>query len=136
MNNDDNIQLVYDKQCPVCDLYCQLIDVRDSEGHLVRVDAREKSEVMDEINSLGFDIDEGMVLKAGDELYYGSEAIHQLALRSSGKGIFNKLARMTFRSRAVADVLYPLLKAARNLLLKILGRSRINNLDTPGNDKF
>lgn len=136
MSNDDNIQLVYDKQCPVCDLYCQWIDVRDAEGRLIRVNAREQSDVMDEISALGLDIDEGMVLKAGNELYYGSEAIHQLALLSSGKGFFNKLARMTFRSRGVAKALYPLLKATRNLLLKILRRSRINNLETPGNNSF
>jgi len=136
MTSDDDIELVYDKQCPVCDLYCRWIDVRDTDGQLMRVDARENSEVMDEITALGLDIDEGMVLKTGGELYYGSEAIHQLALRSSGKGFFNKLARMTFKSRGVANALYPLLKACRNLLLKILGRSRINNLDSPDNSRF
>ena len=39
MTDDAKIELLYDKQCPACDLYCRLVDVRESEGRLVRVDA-------------------------------------------------------------------------------------------------
>lgn len=136
MTDDAKIQLLYDKQCPVCDLYCRLVDVRESEGHLVRVDAREPGELMTEVTALGLDIDEGMVLKVGDRLYYGADAINELALLSSGKGLFNRLASGTFRSASVARFLYPLLRAMRNLLLKILGRTRINNLELPDRDRF
>ncbi len=136
MTGGKDIQLVYDKQCPVCDLYCRLADVRESEGTLRRVDARDESEVLNEITALGLDIDEGMALKVGDKLYYGSDAIHELALLSSGKGISNRLMHIVFRSRRRAAALYPVLKAMRNLLLKILGRSRINNLGIPGRTRF
>ena len=33
-------------------------------------------------------------------------------------------------------MLYPLLRAARNLLLKVMGRTKVNNLQIPGNDWF
>ena len=77
-----------------------------------------------------------MVVKANDKIYYGSDAIHELALMSSKKGFINRVAWLTFRSPTLARVLYPMLKAVRNLLLKILGRSRINNLDQSNNDWF
>lgn len=136
MSNPADIQLVYDRECPVCEYYCQRVDVDASAGQLVRIDARAPSEIMDEITALGLDIDEGMVVKVGERIYYGSDAIHELAQMSAKKGVINRLSRLTFRSPALARFFYPMLKAVRNLLLKILGRSRINNLNQSNNDWF
>lgn len=130
------ILLVYDRQCPVCEFYCQLVRIRESVGELELVDAREPSEVMDEITAAGLDIDQGMVLKMGDALYYGSDAIHMLSLIGNRSGFFNKINYWVFRSRAVSRIVYPLLRFFRNLLLKVLGKTRVNNLDIAGNDKF
>ncbi|MEM7432924.1 MAG: DCC1-like thiol-disulfide oxidoreductase family protein [Pseudomonadota bacterium] len=132
----DDVELLYDKDCPVCEYYCQRIDIESSTGNLVRVDARDESDVMNEVTAMGLDIDEGMVLKKDGEIYYGSEAIHQLALLSNRKGFVNRLAYWTFRSEGTSRFLYPILKACRNLLLKLLGRSRINNLEQEGRDRF
>lgn len=132
----DDILLVYDKQCPACDFYCKLVRIRESVGRLVLVDAREGGPVMDEITAAGLDIDQGMVLKVGDTLHYGDDAIHALALMGTRSGVFNRLAHWTFRSPGRARVLYPILRACRNLLLKLLRITKINNLDIPGNDRF
>ena len=91
---------------------------------------------MDEITNADLDIDEGMVLKVDGTIYYGSDAIHQLALLSSKKGLFNRLMSSIFRHRRIAKLLYPALAVCRKLLLKILGRSRINNLGLADNDRF
>lgn len=100
------------------------------------MDAREPSTAMDEITAMGLDIDQGMVLKVDDQLYYGSDAIHALALMSSRSDWFNRLSYQMFRSEAVAAMLYPVLRFFRNLLLKLLGRSKINNLHLPDNERF
>jgi len=130
------ILLVYDKQCPACDFYCNLARIRADVGQLVLVDARGGGPVMEEISDAGLDIDQGMVLKVGTRLYYGPDAIHALSLMSTRGGFFNRLAYWCFRSRAASQVLYPPLKAMRNLLLKVLGRTKVNNLNVPGNDRF
>src|SRR6187551_494503 len=88
--NQPEILLVYDKECPVCNAYCQMTRIRKSVGELRLIDAREPGSVMDEITRLGWDIDQGMVLKVDDNLYYGSDAIHALSLMSSQSGIFNR----------------------------------------------
>lgn len=134
MPRDDDIEVVYDKECPICDFYCTRADVDD--GRLVLIDAREDSDAMRDITAMGLDIDEGMVVRIGDELYYGSDAIHALAEKSSGKGFVNFLGKLAFRSHLTARLFYPPLKAIRNLLLKLLGRSRINNLQQDGKDRF
>lgn len=132
----EEILLVYDRECPACNAYCQVVNIRESVGDLRIVNARENSEVMDEITSKGLDIDQGMVLKMGGQLYYGADAIHALALIGSRSGIFNRMNYWMFKSKIVSSVLYPILRLCRNLLLKILGKTKINNLNIDGNDNF
>lgn len=134
--NQEEIFLIYDKECPACDNYCQVVRIRESVGKLTIIDARQNSKVMDEITKIGLDIDQGMVLKMGDQLYYGSDAIHALALISSQSGIFNRLNYWVFKSKKVSYFLYPVLRSMRNLLLKMLRKTKINNLGQPGKDKF
>ena len=133
---DEEIVLLYDKECPACGNYAQVIRIRESVGNLRIVDAREDLEVMQEVTEAGLDIDEGMVLKMGGQLYHGSDAIHALALISSRSGLFNRFNYWIFKSKRVSSVLYPVLAGCRGLLLKILGRTRINNLQKQGRDRF
>lgn len=132
----ERILLVYDRECPACNAYCQVVKIKGSVGDLEIVDARANSDVMKEISSQGLDIDQGMVLKVGEQLYYGSDAIHALALIGSRSGVFNRINYWIFKSKTVSSVLYPILRFFRNLLLIILGKSKINNLDIDDNDNF
>jgi len=132
----EEILLVYDRECPACNFYCLVVKIRASVGDLRIVDARENSEVLHEITAQGLDIDQGMVLKMGDQLYYGSDAIHALALIGSRSGIFNRINYWVFKSKTISSILYPVLRSLRNLLLKILGKSKINNLGIKGNENF
>ncbi|MBB3048495.1 putative DCC family thiol-disulfide oxidoreductase YuxK [Litorivivens lipolytica] len=132
----EDILLVYDGECPVCHAYCQLVNIRESMGSLRLINARESSRVTEEITALGLDIDQGMVLKVGGEFYYGADALHALALMGSRSGAFNRLNYWMFKSKAVSTFLYPVLRFFRNLLLKTLGKSKINNIKAEGNTKF
>ncbi|MEJ2094784.1 MAG: DCC1-like thiol-disulfide oxidoreductase family protein [Gammaproteobacteria bacterium] len=134
--NRPEILLVYDKECPVCDAYCRIVRVRETVGELKLIDARSKGDIMNEITAKGLDIDQGMVLKMDDRLYYGSDAIHTLALISSRSGIFNRFNYWIFRSRILSAWFYPILRFFRNLLLKLLGKTKIDNLELPNNEKF
>ncbi len=136
MSEPQDILLVYDKECPACNYYCNLARIRESVGNLVLVDARDGGPLMDEITAAGLDIDQGMVLKVGDKLYYGADAIHSLSLMSTRSGLFNRLSYYFFRSEKVSAVSYPVLRSCRNLLLKFLRKSKINNLEAANNDRF
>ena len=100
------------------------------------VDAREPTEIMKEITELDLDIDQGMVLKMDESLYYGPDAIHMLTLIGTKSGVFNRLNYLFFGTRALSNISYPVFKFFRNLLLKVLGKTKINNLEVPGNDRF
>ena len=130
------VLLVYDRECPFCEAYCRLVRIRETAGRLRIVDARHDSTVMQEISLAGLDIDQGMVLKIGGQLYYGSDAIHVLALLSSRSGAFNRLNYRIFHSNRLAHLIYPVLRSFRNLALKLLGKTKINNLQKPNNSRF
>ena len=136
MSETRKVEVVYDRECPICEYYCQRVDVAPDIGEMIRVDAREDSPVLDEVTDLGLDIDEGMVVKVDDRIYYGSDAIRKLATVSSRTGFLNRFSYHLFRHSRAARLLYPMLAACRNLLLKILGRTRINNLGLSDNDRF
>lgn len=141
---DETIRVVYDRECPVCHLYCELVQAGsqhkadpESVAPVVELlDAREDSELMQRITQLGLDIDEGMVVEIGDELHYGADAIHALTIAERGRGVFGFVSRLLFAQPKAARFLYPWLRRIRNLLLKLLGKQRINNLELPGRDKF
>lgn len=135
-NTSKDVVLIYDRECPACDFYCRRAEVDGAVGTLRRINARKPSQVMTEITQAGLDIDQGMVLKKDGVLYYGSEAIHQLARIAPRHGAFNALNRAMFATQPAAQALYPILRACRNLLLKFLRKTKINNLGASSNDRF
>src|SRR3954470_7849886 len=90
-SNKEDVWLVYDGECPVCKTYCKYIRIRKAVGNLHLVDARLPSPIMDEITHAGLDIDQGMVLKFKDAIYYGPDAVHMLTLLSTPSGFFNRV---------------------------------------------
>lgn len=134
--NDSKIILVYDTQCPACQMYCTMVRIRESFGELKLLDARLGGALVNEITARGWDIDQGMVLELDQQLYYGADAIQAVSLISSRSGIFNRLNYWIFKHAMLAKLFYPLLRSCRNILLKVLGRSKINNLELPQNDRF
>ena len=132
MNNDANSNndawLVYDGECPLCRTYCKYIRIREAAGNLHLVDARQPSALMDEITAAGLDIDQGMVVKFNNVIYYGPDAIYMLTLLSTPSGVFNRINYYIFSTKFGAAIFYPICKTFRTLLLKLLGIRYIGNL--------
>jgi len=51
-----------------------------------------------------------------------------LSLMSTRSGILNRLNYWLFKSKTVSTYIYPVLRFFRQLLLKILHKTKINNL--------
>ena len=128
------VQLIYDQECPICRAYSRAVRIRQSVGDLQLINAREDSAIMRELTALGLDIDQGMVLKIDNNVYYGSDAVYMLSLLSSRSNLFNRLNYHIFKSQRLAKWLYPVLRFCRNMLLKLLRKSKINNLAKVNNN--
>ena len=117
--------LMYDGECPFCSQYVQLVRIREAVGPLRLINARDGGPEFDEVVNIGLDLDEGMVLKLSGRLYIGQDCIHALALLAEPKGFFNYINAWVFKSPKRAAILYPVLRAGRNLALRLLGRKKI-----------
>src|SRR4249920_2716406 len=115
------IVVVYDGDCPVCSSYVRHIRLRRSVGRVSLIDARDGGTWVDRIRAAKLDLDEGMVVFYGGRFYHGADALNVMAMLSTRSGAFNSLAAAAFAKPAVARILYPGLRAGRNLLLRLLG---------------
>jgi predicted DCC family thiol-disulfide oxidoreductase YuxK len=128
--SENNLVLVYDDDCPVCSNYVQMLRIRESIGELKLVNARDGGELVDEITAKGINLDKGMVLIMDGKTYYNSDTIHALALISSPSGIVNRFNYWIFKSKYRSYILYPILRFLRGVLLTVLGKKKLNNLET------
>ncbi|MCE8026510.1 MULTISPECIES: DCC1-like thiol-disulfide oxidoreductase family protein [Halomonadaceae] len=122
------LRLVYDGECPMCRRYVRWQRIRHDVGELELIDARQDSEARRELTAMGFDLDEGFALQIGERWYHGSEALHRLTLLGTRSGLFNRLMYRLFASPERTARLYPLFRACRTGLLKVLRKGRIDNL--------
>ena len=118
-------RLIYDGDCPFCSSYVGLLRLREIFGEVVLMNARECPELVVELARHRMDLDEGRVLVLNGEYFHGSECVHRLALLSSGSNTFNTINKWIFERKRVTAVLYPILRAGRNLSLRILGVKKI-----------
>ena len=129
----DELTLIYDGKCPVCTAYSCGVDVDSASAESVRiVDARGRDAMINLATAMGLDFDEGMVVSYRGKFYHGADALHVLATLTPAKGVWNRINRFLFGSRAVSRFLYPMLRSGRNLLLRLLGRKKIRNLEKRG----
>jgi predicted DCC family thiol-disulfide oxidoreductase YuxK len=117
--------LVYDGACPVCSSYVRYVRISNAAGALQLVNAREGGAWAERVRQAGLDLDEGMVLFYGGRSYHGVDCVHMLALLSTRSGAFNRVNALLFSAPRFARVAYPVMRAGRNLLLRILGRPKL-----------
>ena len=122
--------VVYDGDCPFCTRYARLVSLRRAVGPVTLMNAREGGPLVARLAAAGYDLDEGMVLLYGGRIYHGADCMHMLALLSGGGGAANRAFAAVFRHPAAARRLYPVLRAGRNTVLRLLGREKIGPLYT------
>ncbi len=119
------LTIYYDGECPVCSHYVRYYRLADSDRQIFIVDLRKNPGKVAEFQGMGFDVDEGLIIVLDDEIYHGEQAVHVLALLSTPIGVFNRTNHWIFSRRRLARMIYPLMVGGRNLLLMLLGRSKI-----------
>lgn len=124
------VWFVYDGQCPLCLMGATHFKVKEAVGTLHLLDARENPDhpIMQEINRLQLNLDQGMIIKFKNTCFQGADALHVMALLGTDSGWFNRINARLFKSKQLSILLYPLFRATRNGLLKLKGVRQINNL--------
>ena len=119
-------KVYYDGDCPFCARYVGLLRLQEVAGPVELVDLREQRRIKDELQSLGFDLDQGMVVEMNGQRVGGADAITQIALMTTPSTPFNKITKLAFSSPKTSKVLYPILTMGRWIVLFLLGRDPLN----------
>ncbi|WEF25698.1 DCC1-like thiol-disulfide oxidoreductase family protein [Paracoccus sp. S3-43] len=114
------LEVFYDGDCPLCRNYVQMLRLRDALGPVDLIDARGDDPRLAALRRAGCDLNAGMVVRQGDLIWQGGDAVWMLS-RLAGRGPMAWL----LRDRRRAARLYPWLRAGRGLLLRLLGRRPI-----------
>jgi predicted DCC family thiol-disulfide oxidoreductase YuxK len=121
----EKVRVIYDGDCPFCAGYVRFTRLRKNLPNVELVDARENLPLAAQLRNDGYDLNQGMIVQLGERIYFGDEAMHVLSLLSTRAGPFNAFMAFLFRSPRRARFVYPLLRAGRNLTLRLMGRKAI-----------
>ncbi len=121
------VTVIYDGDCPFCSSYVSLIGLRKLTD-VDLIDARSDHPILRATEIQALDLNAGMVVKVGQAVHHGADAMHVLSMLSTGSGFISRLALRAFASPTRSRLLYPYLRAGRNLTLRILGRPAIQSL--------
>ncbi len=120
------IRIIYDGECPVCKTYVAHMRLKKNYGVVELVNARDDELIARHFRDKGMSLDEGMVVKLDDSEFYGADAVNVLAMLSSDSGVFNRFNALVFSNATVCKLLYPLMRTGRNILLRLLRKSKID----------
>jgi predicted DCC family thiol-disulfide oxidoreductase YuxK len=117
--------ILYDGECPVCGEYLSLLKIRELAGEVELVNARSRPDLVEDLRTAGYEINDGIVLAHQGGISYGASALSLIAqLDESGRRL-NRASAAVFRLPVIGEALYVVLKAGRKLLLRLLGRDLI-----------
>lgn len=120
------LYLVYDGECILCRNTAQALKIKQSVGQLQIINAREGHPLVKELQTKGYDLNEGIVVKLGDQCLHGKAAMHMLANLSTPSDTFNRLTAWSFKYKPVVCLLYPVLKFVRRALLLLKSVPKIS----------
>ena len=123
---NDGVTIVYDGDCPFCSNFVALTTIREQYGCVILRNARQEPALVDRLFDIGLDTNVGMAVLTNRRVYYGADAVHFMAISSENKGALSLLNTVIFKHRFLSHFLYPLMRAIRNLTLRIMGRRSIS----------
>jgi len=124
---EDDTSVVFDGQCPFCRVYAASLEGENGINNtgVTKIDARCAPELVAQLAHKGIDINTGIVLIKGETIYQDSAALTLLAQQHGASGVLATLHHRLLRYRFLSLAIYPLLRALRNIYLRLVGQAAI-----------
>ena len=120
------VYLLYDGACPMCSAFAGFA-CHEGPGGLEKINARDDTPLRTQATNAAMNLDDGIVVAHGGQLYYGAEALSWLARQKQESRLLT-LLYLPFRSGRFSRLAYPLLVQVRRLLLWCQNKPLIDNL--------
>jgi len=113
-----NLTFIYDGECPFCNHFAELLELKSKINNISILDARKNPKVINSLLEKGYDIDKGAILLKDDDIFHGAEAINKICNQiNNPTGKLIKLLSNIFKSKKRTNLLFPLLLRARRFAL-------------------
>ena len=119
----DKTLFIYDGQCPFCNHFAQLLELKSSIPTLQIIDGRKNLEQLKELYKKGYDLNQGAILINKGEIKHGSDAVNWICseLNEPNDSLL-ELLRIIFTCNNRSKILFPFLLWSRRILLTIKGK--------------
>ena len=117
------IIFIYDGDCPFCNHFAQLLELKSSLPSLKVLDGRENLDKLTELYKQGYDLNNGAILISNGDIKHGAEAINWICseLKDPSDSLLEVL-RIIFTSNKRTKILFPFLLWGRRILLTLKGK--------------
>ena len=117
------IIFIYDGECPFCNHFAQLLELKSSLPSLMILDGRKNLPKLTSLFKDGYDLNMGAILITESEILQGSNAVNYICSQiNEPNDALLELLRVIFESKKRSKLLFPILLFARRIFLSIKGR--------------
>ena len=118
MMKNSSFTFIYDGECPFCNHFAELLELKSKINNISIIDARKNLELIKDLLTKGYDIDQGAVLLNEDKIFHGDEAINTICNQIiNPSSNLLKILTLTFKSSKRAKFIFPFLVTARRFAL-------------------
>ena len=119
----DKSLFIYDGECPFCNHFAQLLELKSSLTELEILDGRKNLALLSQLYNQGYDLNKGAILIRNENIMHGGDAINFICseIKEPSDNLLEVL-RIIFTSINRTKFLFPLLLWGRRLSLILKGR--------------
>mgnify|MGYP003304699629 FL=1 len=119
----DKILFIYDGECPFCNHFAQLLELKSSLPELEILDGRKNLALLSQLYNQGYDLNKGAILIKNEKIMHGADAINLICseIKEPSNSLLEVL-RIIFTSNKRTNFLFPFLLWGRRLSLTLKGK--------------
>ena len=112
------LTFIYDGQCPFCNHFAQLLELKSKIKNISILDGRKNPELIKDLLKKGYDLDRGAILLKDKEIFHGANAINTICklIKQPSSKLLTILST-TFKSSKRTKFIFPFLVTARRFAL-------------------
>ena len=119
----DKSLFIYDGECPFCNHFAQLLQLKSCLPELEILDGRENLPLLSQLYNQGYDLNKGAIVINNENIMHGAEAINWICsqIKEPSDSLLEVL-RIIFTSNKRTNFLFPFLLWGRRLSLTLKGK--------------
>tara|TARA_B100001250_G_C19720528_1_gene753575 strand:- start:489 stop:890 length:402 start_codon:yes stop_codon:yes gene_type:complete len=119
----DKSLFIYDGDCPFCNHFAQLIELKSSLPRLEILDGRKNLALLSQLYKQGYDLNKGAILINNENILHGANAINWICSEiDEPSNSLLEILRIIFSSNKRTNFLFPILLWGRRLSLTLKGK--------------